>query len=189
MKLERKEDCVATPDSDPTRFLRSHFGNWQEVGQGAHAVSGDASLRMTATLGSCVAIILHDAVLKQGGMTHIYQCVDSGPLGGAAVVAEIETLVNALMHHGSLRSGFTARVVGGARTLGRGKDVGGLIAEVCLGYLEAERVPLTSVDLGGERPRRIQFEPRSGNLNVSYPGTPMPTTGTVPCKTGTTELF
>lgn len=144
--------------------------NRLEVGQGEFAVSRDRNLLMTATLGSCVAVILHDVFGRTGGMTHIFQCVDPGPTGGAAVVAEIEKLINALMQAGSAKSRLEARIVGGARTLGRGRDVGGEIAGVCLAFIRLERVPLRAHDLGGDRPRRIQYQPATGVLAIGHPG-------------------
>ncbi|WP_170831462.1 chemotaxis protein CheD [Jannaschia faecimaris] len=127
-------------------------------------------MTMTATLGSCVGVILQDVSGRVGGLTHIFQCVDPGPAGGGAVVAEIEKLVNALMHEGVKMSVIKARVVGGARTLGRGRDVGGDIARVCLAFLTAEGIQLAASDLGGTRARRITYAPASGILTIAYPG-------------------
>ncbi|WP_175484780.1 chemotaxis protein CheD [Jannaschia pohangensis] len=134
------------------------------------AVSADPDLTLVATLGSCVAIFLHDPQLNCGGMNHIFQCVDPGPLGGASVVAEVEALVNEMVHLGSSRRNMQCRIAGGARTLGRGRDHGGDIARVCLEYLAAEGLTLLEQDLGGTRPRRIAFKPVQGLLTISYPG-------------------
>lgn len=146
----------------------------REVGQGDFAISKDPDMQMTATLGSCVAVVLHDVFGRIGGMTHIFQCVEPGLAGGGAVIAEIEKLVNALMHEGSPRSALEASVIGGARTLGRGRDVGGEIGLVCLKFLDAERILLKTEDLGGSRPRRITLRPQSGSLQIAYPGHDLP---------------
>lgn len=156
----------ARPGSPPVSRL--------EVGQGAFAVSRDPGLLMTATLGSCVAVVLHDPGGRIGGMTHIFQCVDPGLAGDGAVVAEIEKLVNALMRDGAPRAALEASVIGGARTLGRGRDVGGEIALVCLKFLDAERILLRTSDLRGTRPRRITFRPACGTVQIAYPGHDLP---------------
>lgn len=159
---------ATTSTIEPARFI--------EVGQGEHRISKDPRVMLTATLGSCVAVILIDRIGRQCGITHIFQCVGPGPTGGAAVIAEIEKLVNALMRAGSPRASLEARLVGGAHTLGRGRDVGGDISRVCLSYLQAEHIPLTSSDLGGKRPRRIKLSVTTGNFQVSNPGFSLPDT-------------
>ncbi len=163
----------AVPDGerpDPSRFLREHFGRRIDVGQGEHVVIDTPGVEVAATLGSCVAILLHDPAGAQGGMNHIHVCVDPGPLGGAAVVTEIETLVNALMRRGARRSDLVARIAGGAHLLGRGRNVGARIAGVCLDYLTAEGIVLAQRELGGTRARRVLYQPTTGVMALTYPG-------------------
>lgn len=145
-----------------------------EVGQGAFEVSGTPGTALSATLGSCVAVCLHDPAHGVGGMNHIYHCLDPGPTGGGAIVAEVERLVNALSKLGSRRAGLRARIVGGAHVLLRGRDLGSDIAGVCLLYLAAEGIPVLECTTGGDRARRAMFEPVTGRLAVSYPGTALP---------------
>lgn len=145
-----------------------------EVRQGAHAVIDRPGTTLAATLGSCVAVCLHDPALGRGGMNHIYQCVDPGPMGGGAIVAEVERLVNALMRIGARRRGLRARVAGGAHTLARGRDLGAQIAGVCLLYLAAEDIPVLQCETGGTRARRVLYDPVTGILVTRYPGTALP---------------
>tara|TARA_R110002012_G_scaffold29105_1_gene90270 strand:+ start:98 stop:676 length:579 start_codon:yes stop_codon:yes gene_type:complete len=152
----------------------SDLSTWREVGQGDFVVIDRPGIWLTATLGSCVGIFLHDSAGRQGGMTHIFHCVDPGPMGGGAIVAEIEMLVNVLMRQGARRAGLVARIAGGAHTLTRGKDVGGQIAEVCLDYLMAEAIPLVQADLRGGRARRVVYDPTTGDLQISYPDSNLP---------------
>ncbi len=121
-----------------------------------------------------MAVILHDRLAGRGGMTHIFHCVDPGPMGGSAVVAEIERLVNALMRAGSPRIALDARIVGGAHLFGRGRDVGAEIAGVCEQYLLSERIPIVERRLGGHDARRIVFDCRTGDLQVTLPAVPPP---------------
>ncbi|MEM8849934.1 MAG: hypothetical protein AAGE03_07845 [Pseudomonadota bacterium] len=100
-------------------------------------------------------------------MIHIFQCVDDGPLGPAAVIAELERLVNALMGHGVGRSGLIAKLCGGARTLPFGRDHGSAMSAACQDYLQSEGIPVRVADLGGKVARRVRFFPGTGLLKVS----------------------
>lgn len=145
-----------------------------EVRQGAVEVSSRSDTELAATLGSCVAVCLHDPAHGMGGMNHIFRCLDPGPAGGGAIVAEMERLVNSLVRLGSRRTGLRARVIGGAHVLLRGRDVGSEIAGTCLLYLAAERIPVLECTTGGERARRALFRPATGHFELSYPGGPIP---------------
>ncbi|MEM7489056.1 MAG: chemotaxis protein CheD [Pseudomonadota bacterium] len=134
--------------------------------QGALAIGGPDCI-LTATLGSCVGFCLHDRSRRIGGMTHIHQCVEDGPLGPAAVIAAAERLVNAMMARGARRGDLIAQLCGGARTLPFGRDHGGAISAACLDYLRTEGIPVAGRDLGGGLARRVQFWPGRGVLHVS----------------------
>ncbi|MEM7642414.1 MAG: chemotaxis protein CheD [Pseudomonadota bacterium] len=148
-----------------------------EVGQGMLAVGGDG-LELTATLGSCVGFCLHDPERRLGGMIHIFQCVDDGPVGPAAVIAELERLVNALMSHGVGRTDLVAKLCGGARTLPFGRDHGTAMSAACQDYLQSEGIPIHVAELGGRLARRVRFFPGTGLLEVSK--TTDPTVGAPP---------
>ena len=154
----------------------------REVGQGAVAVSSDPGTVLCATLGSCVAVCLRDPMRRAGGMNHIYHCLDPGPSGGGAIVADIERLVNGLARMGSRRADLQARVVGGAHVLQRGRDLGSEIAGVCLLYLAAERIPVLECTTGGTLARRVVFSPATGRLMLSYPGTTLPPVRRAPAR-------
>ena len=160
-----------------------------EVLKGEYAIAVGSQTRMTATLGSCIAVMLNDPCRAVGGMTHIFRCVEPGPFGGAAVMAEIETLVNAFMSRGYTRHDLIARVTGGARMLGRGKDHGHAIAEVCLDYLRAERIEIVHVETGGTSARRITFDPGTGALVTTYPMGPVEPRTPCPKPSIRSELF
>ena len=158
----------------PAAMRAAAFGplRWQEVCQGRHAVGHEPGVLLAATLGSCVAVCLHDPAGRQGGMNHVFQCVQPEPFGGAAIVAEVEQLVNALMRLGARRRDLRARMAGGAHLLARGRDLGAEIAGVCLRYLEAERIPVLQATIGGNRARRALYDPVAGTLRLSHPDAP-----------------
>ena len=185
-----RSETMTRPVSTAGRSLRI-ASSMREVAQGDLATGARGEgLRLFATLGSCVAVMLHDPDLRLGGMVHINRCVDPGPLGGAMVVSEVERLVNALMRRGAGRVRLAARLVGGARTLGRGRDFGGDIARTCVAYVSAEGFELLGADLGGSRPRRIAFDPASGDVEIAYPGRDFPTQhDPIRGRAGDAELF
>lgn len=174
---------------DPTRAFGAMPYAIREVLKGEHAIAVGSRTRMTATLGSCIAVMLNDPCRAVGGLTHIFRCVEPGPFGGAAVMAEIETLINAFMSRGYARHDLIARVTGGARMLGRGKDHGRAIAEVCLDYLRAERIEIVHVDTGGTSARRITFDPGTGALVTAYPMGPVVRKTPCPKPTVRSEFF
>lgn len=122
---------------------------------------------MVATLGSCVSVCLFDPRRGIGGMNHIFQNVSSEPYGDAGVIAEVERLINALMHLGVPRDHLAARVAGGAQVLLKGRRHGLAIAQACLTFLERERVPILGISIGGQRARRVRFHPATGRLLVA----------------------
>ncbi len=160
-----------------------------DVLQGSQRVLEGPGTLLAATLGSCIAVCLHDPAARRGGMNHIYRAVDPGPLGGDAIVSEIERLVNAMMRLGSRRGSLRAHLVGGAHILPRGRDVGAEISDVCLRYLAAEDVPVCRVEIGGDRGRRATFCPATGRLATRRFGPVGVELAPTPRRAGPWELF
>jgi chemotaxis protein CheD len=137
---------------------------------------------LTALLGSCVAVCLFDPQARVGGMNHVFQNVRAGPSGANAVVAEIERLVNMLMHAGVARAQLRARVAGGAHLLPRGKRLGDAMAGAALAYLAREGIEVLTADCGGGSARRLSFWPATGALEIAhvhdaFPGMKSPPSG------------
>ena len=137
--------------------------------QGEQCIETDPAVVITTILGSCVAACLRDPVAGIGGMNHFLLPGPSSRNGeGSGTSAErygvhaMELLVNALLKRGAQRNRLTAKIFGGARMIKSFVDIGEQNAAFAERFLQAERIPVISGDLRGERGRRIEFWPVSG---------------------------
>ena len=144
------------------------------VGVAEHGV-GAGDVRITTLgLGSCVAIVLHDAAARVGALAHILlptAAVGRG-LGGPARYAStaVPLLVDELRAVGSGRR-VTARLVGGASMFAallptRGVNMGERNVEAAVEALARAGVPLVGRDTGGEHGRSVSLDVATGRLDV-----------------------
>src|SRR5204862_5137203 len=110
--------------------------------------------RIRTLLGSCVAVCLHDPVLKLGGMNHFMLPGDgaSDDADARFGVNAMELLINELMRLGSERRRLQAKVFGAANVLhgpGKGYCVAKANADFVLGFLKTEGIPIAAQRLGG----------------------------------------
>lgn len=124
---------------------------------------------LETVLGSCVAVCLHDSILRIGGMNHILlpECRvgDRSPTCG---VHAMELLINELMKLGADRRRLVAKAFGGANVL-RGVaifPVGGKNAGFVREFLATERIPLIGERLGGDHAVRVSFQTETGKATV-----------------------
>ena len=135
---------------------------------GSFSVSADPEIVLTTTLGSCVAVCLHDEHAGCGGMNHFLLPNGNANRREGWGVPErygcfaIESLVNALINAGCERGRLSAKVFGGARMIASSVDVGGANAAFALDYLEREGIPVLATDLGGVQGRVVRLHPTSG---------------------------
>ena len=127
---------------------------------------------ITTVLGSCVSVCLHDAGTGVGGVNHylhphaaslVFEPLRFGP---SAIHALIESVVSL----GARRDRLTARVFGGAHVLkavsAERWHLGAANVEVARSVLDAERIPVQAMDVGGLRGRKLQFVVRDGTTWV-----------------------
>jgi chemotaxis protein CheD len=147
------------------------------VAAGQFAIASGEGAVLSAVLGCCVAICLRDRGLGLGGMSHFLLPGDenAGTTGLTAGdmhigAAAMEVLIGGLVREGASRKRLEAKIFGGARLLAGSKDVGSGERNVIFArrFLNREGVPITGEDLGGNRPRRISYEPISGRALVHY---------------------
>lgn len=134
-----------------------------------------SEIMIVTLLGSCVAACLRDSRAKVGGMNHFLlphdnsQDAKSGARFGAYAM---EVLVNALLGMGAHRDTLEAKVFGGANVVRSmtsstvGQDNGVFV----LDFLKQEGIRIVAEDLGGERPRRVHYFPRTGQAMVKLLG-------------------
>jgi chemotaxis protein CheD len=127
---------------------------------------------VTTILGSCVAVCLFDPVAGIGGVSHYVlhhgpeDASDSLRFGNLAVPELIERLLGVGAKTGKLR----AKLFGGARVLGGGKEaglhLGAKNVEVARRLISAFLIPLVAEDVGGRRGRKLIFHTDGGRAWV-----------------------
>lgn len=138
------------------------------------AVGAEGDTLVTVGLGSCVAIAIHDAAARAGGMAHVLlpgpelsrDLSNPARFPGTAVPCLVER-----MRAAGARGPYTARLVGGAsmfRALlaAGGVNVGERNVHAARAALSLAGIPVVGEDVGGEHGRSVYFHPGSGALRV-----------------------
>ncbi len=126
---------------------------------------------LSTVLGSCVGVCLHDPVARLGGLNHFLlphapAGTDSPRYGDVAIrrlVEEVERL-------GGERLRLAATLVGGACVVAafrqRARDLGRANVEVARAELLDLGVAVIAEHVGGDRGRRVTFDPVNGFVAV-----------------------
>ncbi len=125
-------------------------------------------------LGSCVSVSLWDPELRAGGMNHFSLpdapagCRQPHRFGGPAVTELIERLL-AL---GAQRHRLQARIFGGASVMealriGSFDSLGARNVDAALDVLASRGIPLATREVGGSRGRKVLFDNRTGEAQVT----------------------
>lgn len=153
------------------RYWDHHWNNWLvNLAQGDYAVS-DEPILLTTVLGSCVASCLFAPDIKMGGINHFLL-----PSAGASEnesnsfrygVHAMEVLINSLLRKGASRNSLELKVCGAADVVsGLSNRVGQANAAFIRLYAQQEGLNLLAEDLGGDKPRRVIFNPTTGSMKV-----------------------
>jgi chemotaxis protein CheD len=118
-------------------------------------------------LGSCIAVCLRDPNTQVGGMNHfMLPAGGSGEANSARYgIHAMELLINECMKLGADRRRIEAKVFGGGHVLKireTDNNVPQSNIRFALEFLETERIPILSRDLGGYTAREIYFHTDSG---------------------------
>jgi chemotaxis protein CheD len=129
-------------------------------------IAAGTDCHILTILGSCVAVCLHDAARRIGGMNHYL--LPRGPRGASSPrfgdVAMPQLLARVLAE-GAAREALEAKVFGGARILAAragARDLGAENTDAALRFLEAERIPIVAQDAGGTRSRKLILQTSDG---------------------------
>lgn len=143
-------------------------GEWKTAGAGDRLV--------TIGLGSCVAIVLHDAVANVGGMAHtlLPHPLEGRPLepAGRFVTVAVPQLLVAVVRAGADRDRVYARLVGGAtmfpQLIGAGevRSVGERNIQAARAALRDAGIPVRGEALGGTAGRSVYFDVAKGEVVV-----------------------
>jgi chemotaxis protein CheD len=131
---------------------------------------------VTVGLGSCVAILLHDAEARVGGMAHILlpspalSRMDSNPAKFPQTA--VPRLLELMAADGAKPQRITARLAGGASMFAALAPAGtiqmgerNLVA--ARQVLSSHQVPLVGEAVGGDFGRTVRFRVRDGRVEVS----------------------
>ena len=177
MNRPRAKSCPWPPVSrseqprPPRRAYDPAMGRhavWLHPGDYYATAAEDETL--TTVLGTCVAACIRNPHLGYGGMNHfMLPASESGEWGGVPAAPRygnyaMEILIGAVLKSGCRRNDLEIWLFGGA-DFGEGPlRVGEQNALFALHYLKHEGLHPLSVDLGGSRPRVIQFTPATGAI-------------------------
>lgn len=140
------------------------------------AIVADTNL-VTYALGSCVAIMLHDANRRAAGLLH-FMLPDSSLNPSKAEMRPgmfadtgLKALLQELSSKGILARNLTARLVGGGALKGMGATfaIGTNNQAAARSLLEAARIRVVAEDLGGNRSRSVFMHAGSGRVLVRSP--------------------
>lgn len=127
---------------------------------------------ISTVLGSCVSACIRDPSAGVGGMNHFMLPGGSDgaqTMSGSAAkfgVFAMEYLVNAILKHGGRKANFEIKLFGGANVLATGMDVGDTNIAFIRDYMRMEGLNISSEDLGGIHPRKVNYFPLTGKVMI-----------------------
>jgi Chemotaxis protein; stimulates methylation of MCP proteins len=149
------------------------MSNVISVGMADFKTAKTPDILLTAGLGSCIGICIHDPLLKVGGMAHIMLPTASGMGGNPAKYADtaIELMLKEIFRLGANHSRLRAKMAGGAQMFSfPGKQpvlkIGERNAEAVEQELKKNGIPLLIADVGGSFGRTIHFDVGTGKLHI-----------------------
>jgi len=144
------------------------------VGMADYKIGKTPDILMTAGLGSCIGVCVYDLHSQIGGMAHIMlPSFREMKQGNAAKYADscMEMLLNDLLKQGAIKTRLRAKMAGGAQMFSfSGKTpilkIGERNAQAVEMELKKVGIPLLASDVGGSFGRTINFDLKTGNLNI-----------------------
>ena len=138
------------------------------VTQGDVEVSQDPGVRMSTILGSCVAVCMWDPMAKIGGMNHFLLADGGGKTALKYGANAMELLINRLLRKGARRSTLQSKLFGGASISSVAHEIGQRNGEFAREFVLNEGIPCIAESLGGNKARRVQFNPVTGAARVLF---------------------
>ena len=170
-----RNSSAAAREAAPTtsRHLDKAANRWvvKVMPGGQHVTpAGDKSELISTVLGSCVAACIHDPKIGLGGMNHFMLPHDDEGLWSGASLAlrygnhAMDALINDLLKKGADKSRLVCKFFGGGNVMRRMQGIGDKNATFAQEYAKAEALNVEVFDLGGDRGRRIIFDPVNGKV-------------------------
>ncbi len=131
---------------------------------------------MKTVLGSCVSVCLFDPNIPNlGGMNHIFlpgkSSIQNHDKNARYGIHAMEVLINEFVKVGIPRNRLRAKVFGGGYILDLGikkeeDSIGRRNVNFVLEFLEVEKIPVVSIDVGGSYCRSVRFHTESYEVIV-----------------------
>lgn len=143
------------------------------------AVERGDGVIVTLGLGSCVAIMLHDAEAAVGGMAHVLLPSRSLARDATNPAKFPETAVPLLLEHltalGAARGRLVAKLAGGASMFAQlmspgTMQMGERNVVAVREALRRHAIPIVGEAVGGERGRSVRFHVRTGRVEIRAVG-------------------
>lgn len=137
---------------------------------GATYATGAKDEIIVTVLGSCVAACIRNPANGFGGMNHFMLPESDGSDWNGVSAAlrygnhAMEALINDVIASGCNRQDLEIKLFGGANMYRGINMVGQKNAEFAAAYMKREGLKIVATDLGGERARRIHYEPATGRV-------------------------
>lgn len=154
-------------EADPTTDIRVKVADL--------AVGRDEQTLITIGLGSCVAIVLHDAVARIGGLAHTLlpdESMARDRSNSAKFPASaIATLLAEMIRLGADQRRINAKLVGGASMFSSlvpsgTINIGDRNVAAARSALAQRGVPIVAEDVGSDHGRSVHFSIADGRLEV-----------------------
>jgi len=144
----------------------------------------DGENLQAVALGSCVALVLYDPIIKVAGMAHIALPdfrgspkriqVDSFELPGRYADTAFPAMLKQLRSMGGLPSRLQAKVAGGANIFGTRGILLGSVLNIgerngirVVELLKENNIPLQGKDLGGDYARTVTFDIKTQRMIIT----------------------
>ncbi len=139
-----------------------------------YAVASSGTIS-TIGLGSCVAIVLYDSVVRVGGMAHVLLPSESLSRDRSNPAKFPSTAVPLLLEKmrglGAVSSRMQAKIIGGASMFGNlvpanGINIGQRNVTAVRDVLAGAKLPIVAQDTGSDYGRSVYFYVRDGRVEV-----------------------
>lgn len=159
-----------------THVAHTNSDECVSVGIADYAVTSDGRPLKTSGLGSCVAVVIHDATVPVSGLLH-FMLPDSAARNKADSDAKfadtgLEVLLEEFRRCGGHPSRSWAVLAGGATMLefnSVDRSIGDQNVAAARGLLEAVEIPIRESTVGGSSGRTITVDPSAGTVAVRSP--------------------
>ncbi len=165
------------------RYFDMHFNkNIVTLHPGEFWATGENEM-ISTVLGSCVSIVLFDAIAGIGGMNHFMLAKDTSVDGSAKTMDvgiglgrfgeyAMEMLVSDMTKKGASLERCQAKVFGGGNIFGvadtSNTQVGKANIEFAFDWLKTNNVEVISSDVGGNLPRKLFFDPKTFKVFLKH---------------------